>query len=395
VRGVLAAWVVVAALLFRFSPSGLFGGSGAGSGAEGNEATPHRRPTAGRRGIRPLVYPDRTWRRTSPAAAGLDEAGLRRFSDFVGGRGCVVRFGRLVYSWGDIGRRADVASAAKPFYTFFLLKALEDGRIASLDEKVVRWEPRLGLINARLGYKDRDITWRHLATQTACYGLRERPGTAFAYNDWQMALFWDTLFLKVYGAARETVDRQVFRPLLTDRLGCQDSPTMLAFGAKDRPGRIAISVRDFARFGLLFLRHGRWRGRQLLRPQHARMAVTAPVPNSIPRAGGMSAEMIPGQRSIGSKRIPDNQTDHFGSYSWLWWINGVDRRGVRFFPDAPTDLYGAFGHGGPRAMWVIPSRDLVVSYNDAALRRWTSGPSNPTNDAIRLLLAALTERPGR
>ena len=52
--------------------------------------------------------------------------------------------------------------------------------------------------------------------------------------------------------------------------------------------------------------------------------------------------------------------DHFGSYSWLWWINGVDRHGVRMFPDAPHDLFGAFGHGGPRAMWVIPSLDVVV-----------------------------------
>jgi len=327
----------------------------------------------------------------SPAAAGLDPDKLRRFSQFVGGRGCVVRFGRLVYSWGDVGRRADVASAAKPFYSFFLFKALEDGRIASLDEKVVRWEPRLAHINARLGYKDRNITWRHLANQTACYGLQERPGTAFAYNDWQMALFWDTLFLKVYGAAYETVDAQVFRPLLTDRLGCEDSPTMLAFGPKDRPGRVAISVRDFARFGLLFLRDGLWRGQRVIRAEHARLAVTSPVPNSIPRAGQTAAEMIPGQRSIGSRRIPDNQTDHFGSYSWLWWINGVDRRGVRMFPDAPTDLYGAFGHGGPRAMWVIPSLDLAVSYNDARMRQWTSGRGNPTNQAISLLLSAVSE----
>ncbi len=59
------------------------------------------------------------------------------------------------------------------------------------------------------------------------------------------------------------------------------------------------------------------------------------------------------------------------------------------WPDAPHDAYGAFGHGGPRAMWVIPSLDIVVSYNDANLRVWTSGPKNPTNTAMKLLVDAV------
>ncbi len=343
----------------------------------------------------PPVYPAQTWASKTPAQVGLNAEKLALFSRFVGGRGCVVRHGYMAYTWGDAARRGDVASAAKPFYSFFLFKAVEDGKIESLDEKVVRWEPRLGSINANLGHKDRQITWRHLANQISCYQLAERPGTAFAYNDWQMALFWDTLFLKVYGATYENVDRTVLHPLLTDRLQCQDNPTMIAFGRRDRPGRLAVSPRDFARFGLLYLRKGRWRDRQLLSRQHATLAASSPLPNSIPRAGNRAAETIPGQRSIGSRRVPDNQTDHFGSYSWLWWINGVDRRGTRMWPDAPEDTYGAFGHGGPRAMWVIPSLDLVVSYNDAQLNGWTSGQDNPTNQAMKRLVDAVisTTRP--
>ena len=165
---------------------------------------------------------------------------------------------------------------------------------------------------------------------------------------------------------------------------------MMAFGPKNRPGRVAISVRDFARFGLLYLRQGNWNGRQLISAEHARMAVTSPVPNSVPRSGKVAAEMIPGQRSIGSQQEPDNQTEHFGSYSWLWWINGADADGTRMWPAAPVDTFGAFGHGGPRAMWVIPSLDIVVSYNDARLKQWTNGPdNNPTNEAMRRLVEAV------
>jgi CubicO group peptidase (beta-lactamase class C family) len=333
------------------------------------------------------VEPGGAWASRKPADVGLDASALEDFGRAVGGRGCVVRHGYLAYAWGDPARRADVASAAKPVYAHFLFKAVADGRIGSLEEKVIRWEPRLGDLNAKLGHKDREIAWRHLATQTSCYGLAEKPGTAFCYNDWQMALFWDTLFLKVYGATFENVDENVLRPMLAGRLGCQDRPTFMAFGTGDRPGRLGISARDFARFGLLYLRKGAWRGARLLPPSLAVAAVTSPLPNDIPRAGRTAAEMLPGQRSIGSRSIPDNQTDHMGSYSWLWWTNGVDREGRRHWPDVPEDAFGAFGHGGPRAMVVLPGLDLIVSWNDANVR-----DRDAENGALSRLVKSVSRR---
>jgi len=314
------------------------------------------------------VYPGIEWATKRPEQVGMNAEKLKELADYSGGFGCVVRGGYMVYSWGDASKRKDVASAAKPLYSHFLFKAVEDGRIPSLDEPLYKWQPKLNHINKALGYKDRGIRWRDCANQISCYGLTERPGTAYAYNDWQMALFWDTLFQKVYAASFETVDADVFHPGLTDLIQCQDNPTFIAFGVKDRPGRLAISPRDFARFGLLYLRKGRWKDKQLISREYAIMAVTSPLPNSIPRATGQAAEMIAAQRSIGSKRIPDNQCDHVGSYSWLWWTNGVDRKGNLHWPDVPVDAYGCFGHGGPRAMVVIPSLDMIISWNDAKIR---------------------------
>jgi CubicO group peptidase (beta-lactamase class C family) len=331
------------------------------------------------------VYPGKDWVTKRPEDVGLDSKKLKELSDYAGGSGCIVRYGVMVYTWGDASRRRDIASAAKPFYAHFLFKALEDGKISSLDERINQWQPELNQINQNLDYKDRGITWRHCANQISCYGLAEAPGTAFAYNDWQMALFWDTLFLKVYGTRFETVDAEVFHPMLTDLLQCQDDPTFMAFGVKDRPGRTGISPRDFARFGLLYLRKGRWKDKQLIRTEHATMAVTSPLPNSIPRAGNQAAEMIPGQRSIGSKRIPDNQCDHVGSYSWLWWTNGVDRNGARHWPDVPVDAYGCFGHGGLRAMVVLPGLDLIISWNDTKIRG-----AEMENHTLKLLTDAVT-----
>ena len=332
------------------------------------------------------------WRVVAPADVGLDADHLREFSDYIGGRGCVVRHGRLVYSWGDPTKRADVASAAKPVYAHFLFKAVEDGRVESVDASVVRWEPRLGAINALLDFKDRAITWRHLANQTSCYQVTNQPGTAFCYNDFQMALFWDTLFLTVYGATFETVDERVLHTLLTDVMQCEDRPTFMAFGTGNRAGWLAISPRDFCRFGLLYLQQGNWNGRQVIGRKHAQQATSSPLAADLPRAGGTAAETIPGQRTIGSQRVPDNQTDHFGSYSWLWWVNGVDRDGMRNWPAAPADTFGAFGHGGIRAMFVMPGLDLVVSFNDAEWENASShGAGSQVNEAMRRLVAAVTD----
>lgn len=331
----------------------------------------------------PPVFPGALWSMRTPAEAGLSEAGLASFQGAVGGRGIVVRGGTVIVYWGDPGKRADIASAVKPFYGHFLFAAVAEGLLAGIDVPARDFEPRLDSLNAALGFKDRGILFRHLATQTSGYGVREPPGTAFDYNDWQMALFFDTLFLRVYGETYQTLDARVLHDRLFATLGCEDSPTFLAFGAGDRPGRMGISVRDHARFGLLYLREGSWNGQQLLPADVVRAIVASPLSNTLPRTAAVAAQMIAGQRSLGSQEVPDDQTDHLGSYSFLWWTNGVDRNGQRSWPDAPLDTYAAHGHWGRRALVVIPSLDLVVAWND-------SGISNRAafNHALGLLTAA-------
>lgn len=334
------------------------------------------------------VFPGENWETKTPQFVQLDEEKLDEIAEYLGGRGFIARHGYQVYTWGDYQKRADIASAAKPFYSHFLFHALEHGMVPSLDVPVYHWEPKLAEINAKLHHKDKAITWRHVANQTSCYGLTELPGTAFDYNDWQMALFWDTLFLKVFDSSYEAVDADVFHRLLMDKIGCQDNPTMLAFGKDNRAGRVGISPRDHARFGLLYLHKGRWKTEQLLSKDLATMAVSQPVSNLIPRAGYDEAEMIPDQSSIGSTRIPDNQTEHHGSYSWLWWINGQDKNGEYYWPDAPADVFNALGHkNGKRGMAVIPSMDIVIAWNDTKLDQMESDP-HPLNKVFQLLALA-------
>lgn len=334
-------------------------------------------------------FPGADWETASPASAGLDVSGLDRLRDWMQGRGCVVRHGRLVYTWGDVQAHGDAFSAVKPVVTHFLLFALEHGRIAGLDERAVSYEPRLADLNASLGYKDRFMTLRHMGNQVSCYGLAEWPGTAYDYNDWQMALFIDILFRRIYCIDYDRWDDFLLHPLLTDRLGCQDSPTLLHYGPGRAQGRLGISPRDFARFGLLYLNNGCWADGPVIGDKFVRIALSEPVPNSMPRAGTTPAEMIEGQRTLGSEQVPDNQTEHFGSYSWCWWLNGTDIDGTRYFAEAPADTYCALGDtNGRRGLAVMPSLGMVISWNDTILDTYPARP-HPLNTSFRYLMAAV------
>lgn len=83
------------------------------------------------------------------------------------------------------------------------------------------------------------------------------------------------------------------------------------------------STRDWARFGLLYLRRGDWDGQQIFSPDWV-ADVTRPTPDS----GG-----------------------RYGAHFWL------NAGGV--YPDAPRDLYSANGYQG-QYVFIIPSRDLVI-----------------------------------
>jgi CubicO group peptidase (beta-lactamase class C family) len=305
------------------------------------------------------VFPAEGWDAIKPADAGLAADRLDALAGHVGGDGCVVRRGCLVFTWGDPTRSGDVASAFKPLLSTLLMIANQEGKLKGPDDRVADVEPRLKTIN---GGKDAAITWRHLAYQTSGYGLVEKPGEAFSYNDFALALYYDSLTRGVFkeeGTA--LLERYFAKPL-----GFADRRSWNAFGPKDRPGRLAVSVRDFARLGLMIQRGGRWREGQLVRRELVEMMTTSPLPADTPLTSGKEAEMIPGQRSIGGgKNITDRGP---GYYSFNWWLNRKDKIGRPLYADLPADAIIASGHGPMRELWILPGLDLIVCWNNAKMR---------------------------
>lgn len=304
---------------------------------------------------------------------------LGRLPELVGSRGCVVRRGCMVYSWGEIDRASDIASAVKPLISLLMLKAVEEGLLKSPDWPVAHHEKRLAGLN---GGKDGGITWRHLAQQVSGYGLTEAPGASYAYNDFALALYFDTLMNKVF---RRDPDL-VLRERLCGPLGFQDPCTFNALGRGDRRGRLAISPRDLARWGLMVLRSGRWGDRSLIGADQIALAVGSPLPAATPLASGTEAEMIPGQRTIGGGKMITPVGPGF--YSFNWWTNGRDLKGRLLLPEAPASSLLASGHGGKRGLLIVPPLDLIASWNDTRIEDHDASSGN-TGTLLNRLVGAL------
>ena len=117
------------------------------------------------------------------------------------------------------------------------------------------------------------------------------------------------------------------------------------------------------------------------------MSISSTIPADTPLTLGKESGLLPGQRTLGGSRNITKVGP--GYYSFNWWLNGVDDRRRQLFSDGPGDLVAALGHGGKRALWIFPSIDLVVSWNDAATDDHDQSPGNPEsklNRAVRLLL---------
>lgn len=96
-----------------------------------------------------------------------------------------------------------------------------------------------------------------------------------------------------------------------------------ASGTQVGSSYVYATVRDYARFGLLYLNEGKINGEQIL-------------PN-----GWVNYTTTPA-------------SDSKGQYGALFWLNAS-----RTFPSAPADMYSCNGHDGQQ-IFIIPSKELVI-----------------------------------
>ena len=290
-------------------------------------------------------FPGRSWERMAdPAAVGWKTEGLaaaREIWESNSGISAVVvvHRGLVVDQWGDVTAKRTMRSVRKSLISSLLGRAVADGKLG-LEQSL-----------AELGIDDRTpLTAEEkratvadlLASRSGVYipaarensGHRKRrpergshaPGSFFYYNN------WDFNVLGVLYRDRVTADVGAeFARAIATPIGMED------YEAGDfewRPEKISphpaydfeMSARDLARYGLLWLRGGRWGERQLVPKEWVASSSTAVTPETFAGAG----------------------------YGWLWWVQ----------PPGKSDLVadGYFYAEGGSTLWVVPSRQLVVAH---------------------------------
>jgi CubicO group peptidase (beta-lactamase class C family) len=201
------------------------------------------------------------------------------------------------------------------------------------------------------------------------------PGTFWFYNNWDFNVL-GTIFEKktgkkigeaFYERIAEPIGMQDFRPDDVFYLGGPDSIHSASL--------FEISARDLARFGLLYLRHGHWKNKQI-------------VPEAWVEKSSHANEMV---QLFGEDK---------GGYEYLWWVE----YGGKHLPEATLPgMYSARGAGGHYVL-IVPSLDLVIvhrvdndaptkdvkSVTDQGLRPLVSGAK--FGHLVKLILEARTAR---
>lgn len=300
-------------------------------------------------------FPGPEWRRATPAEAGLDEAKLAAARDYAltgGGSGCIIHGGRLVMSWGDFKQRYDLKSTAKSFGAAALGLAIADGRMR-LDDKARLHHPGLGIPpeeNARTGWLE-EMTVRHIASQTAGfdkkggYGpLLFNPGTEWSYSDAGPNWLAECVTLAYQRDVAELMFERLFTPLgiqpadLVWRKNAYRPDLIEGIKRREFGSGISANVDAMARFGLLWLRGGEWKGQAILPRDYVNEART-------PQRG------VPGLKV----RNPEHYGKAANHYGLLWWNNADET-----IEGLPLDTYWTWGLYDSLIV-VMPTLDIVVA----------------------------------
>ena len=268
----------------------------------------------------------------------------------------IVQGGEVVDEWGDFDKKIDSYSVRKSLLSALYGIYSSEGVIdinQTLEQLGINDSPDLltkeekqarvvDLLRARSGvYHLVDFETASMTKNRPTRGSHA-PGTFWYYNNWDFNVL-GTIFEKKTGMKiGEAFYQRIAKPI-----GMQDfKPSdVFYFGgpASIHPTyHFEITARDMARFGLLYLRHGRWNEKQI-------------VPEDWVEKSSHASEMVKA-----------NGTD-LGGYEYLWW---VDYGGVHFPEVSVPGIFSARG-AGAHFLFIIPTLDLVIVHrtdNDPPVR---------------------------
>jgi CubicO group peptidase (beta-lactamase class C family) len=307
------------------------------------------------------------WPVSTPEAQGLDP---RRLADLT----AVIREGKefpqlhalLIVRHGCLAveeyfndwqadRLHMLQSVSKSFTSALIGIAISRGEFKGVDEKVLDFFPEMKDI-ANMDERKASMRLRDLLTMRSGTDYHERtpdaphwqlnrllkgwdkfyldrpmvasPGTSFNYDSGGVILLSAMLKNRTGMHADKYAERHLFGPLGIKNYFWHRNME----GHAHAGGGLNLTARDTARFGLLYLKNGRWGDKQVVPEEWVRESFRMHVDLTV-------------------KDQPPS------GYGYLWWILAPDIRGDgRQMISAARGAYGQF-------IFVVPEHDLVVVIN--------------------------------
>jgi len=294
-------------------------------------------------------FPGAAWERLSDAEAAsagwsrekLAEA--REYAETLNTEAVmIVTRGKVLDAWGPVDRKFNVHSIRKSLLSAMCGIQVQAGRL------------KLDATMAELGIDDNEPslteTEKHatvrqlLQARSGVYhpalyetpGMKARrpqrhshaPGTFWYYNNWDFNALGTIYEQKANAGIYEDFKRLIAEPIGMEDYKVADGKYVTGDDSIHRAYPFRMTARDMARFGLLFLRDGQWKGKQVVPSAWVKESVTS---------------------------YSDAGTS--GGYGYLWWIS----KSGRHLPNVtlPEGSYSARGAGGHYIL-IIPALDLVI-----------------------------------
>lgn len=297
-------------------------------------------------------YPGQHWSQVSrPEDRGWSSeklAAAKSYADSIDTAAVmIVDDGVIVSQWGDTSKAFNVHSIRKSFLSALYGTAVARREIdlnATLEQlgvddnepslsQVEKQARVIDLLKARSGiYHAALYETPAMKAKKPARGSHP-PRSFWSYNNWDFNALGTIYESATHDSIYRSFDERIARPIGMEdyHFGAQEYVTGPDSIHRAYPFR--MTARDMARFGLLYLRVGRWRGHQV-------------IPASWVRESTIAYSVTHGDGRYG-----------YGGYGYLWWIavNGNHNPKVEV-PDGSFSAWGAGGH----FIAIIPALQLVI-----------------------------------
>lgn len=305
-----------------------------------------------------LTYPGRSWERAaSPGELGWSAQKLgaaRAYADTIDSDAVsIVVAGRIVDEWGDVATRFNVHSIRKAFVSALIGIHLHEGRLRLSDTladlRIDDNDPALTHAEKQATVADllkaRSGVYHPALYETAANAVARPargsypPGAFWYYNNWDFNTLGTILERAAETSLFEDLRARIAEPIGMENFHVEDGTYVRGPDSIHPAYPFRMTARDLARFGLLYLRDGQWRGATV-----------------VPR--DWIAESTRSYSDLGQK----------GGYGYMWYIApaGGPHLTSAWFPGPVISAQGFGGH----YLVLVPHLDLVVVHR---VNTWIEG----------------------